>query len=189
MPTPTPPNRSAYVRGFPNTKSGMEIARDVKASHNTVGLIGFILSLVSLVSCIPPLAIPALIVSAFGLRHEAKGFAIAGIVISSLTLVVIGGFALWFIGFIGGTYGGGHFMAGLEIMSESGQIQVAIDQQGSTVPTEIDKLGLDEDTTTDPWGQPYRILVPNPRGGRWALLSLGPDTLYDTPDDIIIEPD
>lgn len=64
-----------------------------QSSSNTAGLIGFILSIVSLATCgvLSPIA---LLVSVFGLFKQPRGLASAGAVISGLTTLAIGGFFL-----------------------------------------------------------------------------------------------
>ncbi len=62
----------------------------VRSSENVLGLIGFVLSIVSLLLFFGAASPVSLCLSLFGLRKQPRGFAIAGTVISALGTALLG---------------------------------------------------------------------------------------------------
>lgn len=141
-------------------------------ASNGLGLAGFIVSLVGLVSCglISPIG---LVLSLVGLGKSPKGFAIAGTVLGILGS--LWAFVLVFIV--------RKAQEPLRILP----VIMAVQQYTGryhTVPKSLDALGVQPSMLTDAWGTQYR-LTPS-ADGRWVeLRSAGADRAFDTPDDIV----
>lgn len=159
---------------------------DRASGENNLGLAGFIVSLVGIVSC-GLLAPVGAVMSAVAMKREPRGFAIAGLVIGivgslwilaiAVAMAVVGaaGLALLFAS-------GWHF----GVMSDMVKITLAVsehnDRHGSA-PASLDELQLPSDTVTDPWGNQYLYELA-PGGASFTLRSAGPDGQFDTGDDI-----
>lgn len=162
----------------------------IQSPQNGVGLAGFILSLVGLLSCglLSPIG---LILSFVGMFKNPKGFAITGLILGilgSLWIVVV----VVFIGVAG-------VMAAAGIAAASQHMPtIATEISMSMVSNEIDSYhrqhnALPDDTAgaallqqpgtrKDHWGNSfdYRRLASD----RFELISAGPDGNFGTPDDI-----
>jgi len=158
---------------------------------NGLGLAGFIVSLIGLVSCglISPIG---LVLSFVGLFRQPKGFAIAGFVLGLLgsawilALFVLGAFVavlvpiLAFVGF------GGY----AEAFADGVEISEAVDryyEQNGTLPSSIDDLsGVESDDLEDFWGNQYRLEV-DEQAGEIRVISNGPDGQPGNDDDIELD--
>lgn len=163
---------------------------------NTPGLVGFILSLLGLVSC-GLLAPIGLIVSLFGLGKEPKGFAIAGVVLGAVGSC--GGILSWILflpvmlGVLAAIGMGGVFfaMAGGQIeaqieMDMIDQAIVAYEEERGALPLSLDDIAPDlpsSEFLTDHWGNRYVYTI-NEDGQTYTLQSKGPDGQLGTADDI-----
>jgi hypothetical protein len=152
-------------------------------ASNGLGLAGFIVSLVGLISCglISPIG---LVLSLVGLGKSPKGFAIAGTVLGILGSLWV--FVLVFV------VGMGTMLAAIGIRQVQGPtrmvpVMMAVGQYTEryhTVPKSLDALGVQPSMLTDAWGTQYR-LTPS-ADGRWVeLRSAGADRAFDTPDDMV----
>lgn len=159
------------------------------ARENTMGIAGFVCSLVGLVSCGLICPIGA-ILSFVGCFKQPRGLAIAGLIIGivgSLWLLI---FAL-FIGMAGITFV--MLALGLGRYGEVGLDAIAIHTEvakyvatNKTLPTSLADLpNLSTDAQTDPWGTTYS-LSPDPSGNTFTITSAGPDRTFDTSDDVRI---
>jgi hypothetical protein len=158
------------------------------ATENSLGLAGFILSVVGIISCGLLCPIGA-ILSMFGCRKEPNGLAIAGLVIGilgSLWLVVI----FLFVGvatvmaFVGLTLGVGTYGDAASEMAAIDSAASAYFKQQGVAPASIQQLpGLGTDQLTDPWGNPY-IFTPDATGTGATITCGGPDGALGGGDDI-----
>lgn len=164
---------------------------------NTLGLIGFVLSLIGLLGCcVQPAAlfsIAGLVLSIVALSKRPRGLAIAGVVLgvlgASSALVVfllIGAAVLAFIPLAIAVAA----MAGPEIETEVEQaileakVSAYVDQAGA-FPTDLSQIpDLSEKLLTDPWGTPYRLDILNVAAEDFEIRSAGPDRVFDTEDDV-----
>ncbi len=168
---------------------------------NPLGLAGFIVSLVGLCGSGGLLSPIGLIISLVALKHEPKGFAIAGIVIGALgscgILVALLVIPVLFAGILAavGLTGLAIALGGpqIEAQIEMGIIAVAIesyeDDHGS-FPAQLsdisDDLKDDSGLLTDPWGNAY-ILHLDDDGVTYRIISMGEDGQLDTDDDVSID--
>ncbi len=161
---------------------------------NTMGLVGFIISLVSLVGCGGLLSPVSLIFSLIGLGKDPKGFAIAGLVLS---LIGLAGFIFLF--FIMGVaavlsiIGLGLIAALAAVVAAMGQNAFVIAdgvhdyyEANSVVPASLDDLNLSADKLTDTWGNEF-IYVPGTDGDSFLLIIAGTDGIIANGNDIIGE--
>ena len=155
------------------------------ARENGLGLAGFIVSLVGLVSCglLSPIGV---ILSIIGLFKEPRGFAIAGLIIGLIGTLFIGaivaifGFAMIFAF--------GQFGYNLGLMMEVIEIEDSISsyyQTQQVLPQGLDELSLSQDTLIDPWGTDYQYVV-DADGTTYTIQSAGEDMQFDTEDDLKI---
>lgn len=137
---------------------------------NVMGIVGFIFAF-----CLPPIG---LLISLIALTRRPRGFAIAGTVIGALLSLILIGCA------IGATL----FWDGMRMAGAMAAIPQSIDQHNAAqgaFPDSLSQLSLPDMFRTDAWGTEFRFdLVDD--GNAWQLVSAGPDTQFDTGDDIII---
>jgi hypothetical protein len=153
--------------------------------ENTLGLVGFIVSLLSFVVC--PLAAPiGLILSLMALRREPKGFAIAGAIVGGLiTLTWVAIIALY--GAILAACIGIGVAAQPQIqtratLNDARQRIESFKGPAGDIPGEAEGNGIIQGME-DYWKHPLRY-EPQPRG--FVIRSAGPDGQFNTPDDLII---
>ncbi len=149
-----------------------------KPESNTLGLIGFILSLTCLLSPI------GLLLSFFALFKRPRGFAIAGTIIGLLLSVVV----------IGGAYGfywaanagrGAMAIGMITVQSEVLDEQIRrYTQEAGNPPSSLDDVALPGAAKVDPWGTDYRFVPASSPNGVYSIRSAGPDGQFDTSDDI-----
>lgn len=158
---------------------------------NGLGLAGFIVSLVGLISCglLSPIGF---IMSLFAVRREPKGFAITGIVLGALgscgiiaTLVFL---PFIFLGAAAGVLGAlGNPAMGTEIRLNilEAMVEQHEDRTGSlpTALTDLQNLDPTSRLLTDGWKNPVHFEL-TPDGHSFVLFSAGPDGIPGTPDDI-----
>ncbi len=165
-----------------------------KNNSNTMGLIGFIISIVSLVGCGGLLSPISLIFSIIGLGKQPKGFAIAGLVLS---LIGLAGFVVLFfvigLGVVMSLMGLGILAAGFAIVAAIGQNAFEIvtsihdyRDANSVVPASLDELNLAAASLTDTWGNEF-VYVPSADGNAYLLISAGPDGIIANSDDLLGE--
>jgi hypothetical protein len=154
---------------------------------NSLGVAGFICSLVGLVSC-GLLSPVGLVLSAAGLRREPKGLAIAGLVLG-----IIG--SIWFVlalvfglfGLILAAVGLGvaapFIDSAIELESLDTSVRARYHQSGAYPATLSELTGLDQDALTDAWGSPYRYTLAADSAS-FSLTSDGPDKTPGTSDDL-----
>ncbi len=144
-----------------------EFGVEPQKQSNTLGLIGFILAF-----CVSPIG---LLVSLIALAKPPRGFAIGGVAVGLL------GSVLW------GLFGWGIYLGiditakGVEGYADLSAVRSAMSQQSDA--TDLSTLGLSEDQTLDPWGNPYRL---DTQDAEWSLTSAGKDGALDTKDDVVI---
>ncbi len=154
---------------------------------NSLGIAGFVVSLVGLFSCglLSPIGA---IMSMIAVGRRPRGLAIAGIVIGligSLWLIaLIVGIALVGIGGVLALVG---FAPQLEAIADQYNVNTAIKehvrQHGALPGALSDLTGLNEEHRTDPWGSPYRLETLDD-GVTIVVISDGPDKSPGTSDDI-----
>ena len=159
-------------------------------STNSMGLAGFIVSIVSLIGCAGILSPLSLIFSLIGLGREPKGFAIAGLVLSIIGLLWFG--AMFFFGVLGVILmaaGLGVLAAGAVMVSSVGENAFGIiervheiHESTGDVPPSLADLNLGADELTDTWGNRF-VYIPSADGDAFVLFSAGPDGDYGTDDD------
>ena len=157
------------------------------APNNSLGVAGFVSSLVGLISC-GLLSPVGLVLSAVAMRREPKGLATAGLVfgiIGSIWIVVALVFGLF--GVILAAIGIGVAAPFIGSAIELESLEAAIEarhQEVGTYPASLAELsGLDQDALTDSWGSPSRYSVAAD-GASFTLTSNGPDKLPGTGDDL-----
>jgi len=143
---------------------------------NILGIVGFIFS----VTCL--LAPLGLLMSFIALFKRPRGFAIAGVLVGALFSIPHGIFAFSAIRIA--------MMSPAELTAEATGAEVlaifsaagrALDERGS-IPESADQLDLSESTTTDFWGNPYRL--EGTSSSSLKIFSMGPDGILGTDDDI-----
>lgn len=156
------------------------------AQGNTMGLVGFILSLVGLLSC--GLLCPVgLVLSIIGLKREPRGLAVAGTVIGGIGSlgIVIG--VLFFGAMIAACGGAIAAGGGFKSFSDMLVIQQEVERYQSangTLPSAMNQLtGVPQASLTDSWGTPY-ILTLSADGKSLELRSAGADKAMNTTDDL-----
>jgi len=137
---------------------------------NTIGLVGFILSLVAIPTC-GALSLPGLICSAIGLRRQPRGLAIAGTIISVLGVLWLGLVVVFVVSPPGKTA-----IAMFEAVMKVEEYR----KEHEEVPSqdEGDRLlsGID-----DGWGHPMQY---ERTESGYVVRSAGPDGELHTADDI-----
>jgi hypothetical protein len=158
-----------------------------RSTTNGMGLAGFILSLVGLFSagCLSPIA---LVFSLIGLAKEPRGFAIAGLVISLVSLLgwVIG-FAIFgvaFVGLLAGAVGlaalAGPVQAEFDVITD--QLNARYAETGS-YPATLSELPLARETLQNAGGEDY-LYTPTVMG--FELRDVGLDGQEGTDDDAVL---
>lgn len=176
------PNAPVFVSNLPPTE----------AASNTLGLAGFITSLVGIAFTGGVLCPVGLILSLIALSRRPRGFAVAGVVLGALgscggclvlaLFTLVGGAAL--AGALAVVVTGG--TQGLETLDHMMQVDVAIEayeRKHGELPAELSQLGLPEGILKDGWGHPleYRL----DRGvarWNWKLRTPGPDGVLQDSD-------
>ncbi len=164
---------------------------------NTMGTVGFVLSLVGLVGCcFQPaalLSLAGLILSIIGLSKRPKGLAITGTI---LGVVGLGGFLIVFL--IIGVAVVAFVPLAIAVAAMAGpEIEVAVEeailhqqvaayvQQTGSMPTDLSQIpDINKGLKTDPWDTPYKLEVTDPGANEYLIRSAGPDTIFGTEDDI-----
>jgi hypothetical protein len=153
---------------------------------NGIGIAGFVLSLAAIPTC-GLLSPVALIVSAFGLRKEPRGLAIAGTVIGALgsLWLVLAGFALvmLFLGVKEAVEKGG---GSIETVFVLGEAQKAIELERSEkgrLPDEPQGNDLIAELR-DGWDRALRYEL---HGDSFTVRSAGSDGVFGTVDDASLE--
>ncbi len=160
---------------------------------NGMGLAGFIVSLLGVISC-GLLGPVGLILSIIGMRKEPRGFAIAGLVLG-----IIGSLWIVFILFFGGlaivmtALGLGAALAVAGIVAAVGQNAISIvdavhdhHEANGVIPATLDELNIAASERTDTWGNDF-IYVPSGNEATFLLISAGPDGIPGNNDDLIGE--
>jgi len=153
-----------------------------RAPSNGLGVAGFVVSLVGLLSCglIAPLG---LLLSFIALFKRPRGFAIAGFilgVLGSLWVVVI--VLVIGLGTVVAAVGASSFEVAFDQAMIAHQVETYRQNNGH-LPSTLGILGLDQETLDDPWGKPYRY-TPDASGTGYSLSSDGADGVEGTADDI-----
>lgn len=158
---------------------------DRRTGSNGLGIAGFVVALVGLVTCgiLSPIG---LLLSAAAMFRPPRGFAIAGLVLGLLG-------SMWVLAVIALVVALGLPVAGAAV--SAGDVATAIDlveirralrahhQQSGALPTDLDELPLQEDTLTDSWGARYTYRRSGD-GRSYTIASPGRDGQPETPDDI-----
>lgn len=181
----------------PNGTMGRHGSQPARRENNTIGLVGFVLSLVGLIGCcFQPAALVSLaglILSIIGLSSRPRGLAIAGTI---LGIIGLAGVLIIFL------------MVGVAIVAfvplaiavaalAGPEIETAVEQSifDQAVARYVDETGalpvdlsqipdLSEKLRTDPWGTLYRLDVIDVATEDFLIRSAGEDRVFDTEDDI-----
>lgn len=157
---------------------------------NSLGLAGFIVSLVGLASC-GLLAPIGLVMSLMAVGRQPRGFAVAGIILGALgsmwavglllVTMIIGVGALAVAAAATGILGP-QFEMGIDSALIDSGLEDYQRAQGR-LPDSLDALpDLLDEARRDPWGRPYRYQL-SEDGTRYELWTDGPDGLSGTADD------
>lgn len=148
-----------------------------QAGSNTLGIVGFVLSLLG------PLALIGVVMCLVALRRRPRGFAIAGLVIGVVMLLLtalcggIMGIWVWALLEAQDEY--------QEIASDYATLSSAISdyqrRNNGALPPDLGVLGLPAEATSDPYGEEYLF---TPQGGSWSIGSNGADGVPGTDDDV-----
>jgi hypothetical protein len=150
---------------------------------NNLGLAGFIISILGLISC-GVLAPIGLIVSLIGLTKRPRGFAIAGTIIGIIGSVFL---ALVGVGIVLGLLGLGaaakHLQEVATTHEQAMKLYVDLDQQRQRGGAALDATAANAVAAryNDGWGTPLRAVV---AGDAIDILSAGRDKQFDTDDDV-----
>lgn len=167
---------------------------DAAPKTNTLGVAGFICSLVGLFTGGHVLSPVGLVLSLIALGRQPRGFAIAGLILGLVgtcgwlvVFIAIGGLVLAFIAL---ALGIGLFALNdpekAEITLEMGSIAAAVEKERDDtgyLPAAITSLGLDQGALEDPWGNPYIYTFLADEPG-YDIVSHGKDGTAGTSDDI-----
>ena len=181
----------------PNGTMGRQGYETATRDNNTIGLVGFVLSLVGLIGCcFQPAALVSLaglILSIIGLSRRPRGLAIAGTILGIIGLagvliifLMVGVAIVAFVPLMIAIAA----LAGPEIETavEQAILEQAVaryvDETGS-IPVDLSQIpDLEEKLRTDPWGTLYRLDVIDPGTEDFLIRSAGEDKVFDTEDDI-----
>ena len=154
-------------------------------AENTLGLVGFICSLVGLVFCIA--APVGLVLSLMGLRREPKGLAIAGTIIGGLTTLSYLAILAFYGAVIAACIGiGVAAQPELQTRQTLNDARSKLEQfqgEDGTIPGQAEGDGILQGLN-DYWKRPLRY---EPQGKNFVLRSAGPDGKFDTSDDIVLD--
>jgi hypothetical protein len=143
---------------------------------NAIGLAGFVVSLVGIISC-GALSPIGLILSLIGLRKEPKGLAVAGTIIGGVGIVLLG----VLVGLVVILIPRGQVAATeAVVMMAERAIEARAAETGDLPSVDEGKELIAEHT--DAWGNPLRY---EPSGDEFTIRSAGPDGAFDTADDIV----
>lgn len=159
---------------------------------NSLGVAGFVISLIGLVLTGGVLCPIGLILSLVALGRRPRGFAIAGTILGLLgtcggllVILIAGGAILAALG-IGLAAIALQEPQKLELTGEMAKIAVAVAQykeQNHYVPASLTLVHLNPSDLNDPWGTPYKYEVLQD-GQSFDIVSAGEDRAFDTPDDL-----
>jgi hypothetical protein len=153
--------------------------------ENTLGLVGFIASLVGLFFCV---AAPiGLILSLMGLRQQPKGFAIAGAIIGGITTLFYLAIVAMYGAVIAACIGiGAAAQPMIQTMGKLGEARQAIENARSpdgSYPGQAEGDALIAGKT-DYWQMPLRY---EPTADGYVVRSAGPDKQFNTTDDLTMD--
>lgn len=175
------------------------------AQRNGLGVFGFFTALIGLFIPTGIIALLGLLICLVALGRSPRGFAMMGLIVGlfgtvlwlliDLAVILVGLVAVIGIGL--GT-SAAFIMTQpevVEITSDMVSTAIAVEHHHETtgeMPLSLDGLELSPVAMTDPWGTRYRyelrdpeqINDNNPHELRFELISAGPDTEFDTDDDI-----
>lgn len=154
------------------------------ASKNTLGLVGFIVSLVGSLGC--GLGAPiGLIISLIALRRQPKGFAIAGMIIGILGSIYLVWMGMWVVSGlldIGRTINESARTVGAA--QPARDAIVAARNTSGSLPSEIEGNAI-VSKHVDAWQTPFRYKLVD---GAFSIISAGEDKRFDTGDDVVFSP-
>lgn len=154
--------------------------------QNTLGLIGFILSLVGIFVC--PLSLVGLILSVMGLKQEPKALAIAGTIIGAfitlVNLIVLLIYGAVIFACVGSAIGLGAAMKPtLDTHQSISTVRESVDEYYEANDA-YPSTGTGQDMAAghlDGWQKELRY---SQLDGDYEIRSAGPDGQFNTPDDI-----
>lgn len=160
------------------------------ARSNGLGVAGFVLSLVGLISCgiLSPIG---LVLSFVALFKRPRGLAIAGVIIGLIgsvcgLLSLILGFFSMVLGAVGigaGVAAAAPYIETEVRMAHVAEVVAAHKSADGTVPSDLSTLTeLSTEDRADHWGHAFRVIVSGP--GKFEVVSDGPDGVAGTGDDL-----
>jgi hypothetical protein len=152
---------------------------------NTLGIAGFVISLVGLLGSGGLLCPIGLILSLIALGRQPKGFAIAGVILGALgscgAIVVFLAFGALILAALGigvlAAFVAMNDPQRVELTLDMSNIQQAVEQyrdRNKVVPAALTELHLSTDTLTDPWGNAYVYTFQDEKPG-YDIISNGAD--------------
>lgn len=168
---------------------------------NGLGIAGFVVSLVGLLSCglLSPIG---LIMSLIALGREPKGLAIAGVVIGAVGSCGIISGVIFFpvaiaailaavgLGAAAAALGGPNIEAKVDIATLSAMVEHYSEEHGGQLPLTLAEatkpLGSDSPFLKDRWNHEY-VYMPSPDGRNFVIFSKGEDGVPGTADDIYLD--
>ncbi|GEM_PF-1604453 len=181
----TTPDNSASIFGAPQ-RSGQGAGQRTGKRSNTLGLIGFLLSTLGLLTCCLPyvslVSVVGLILSFIALFKAPRGFAIAGTLVGLLAsiIAIVWVIAISLVGAAAQGVGGLRQFVGAAIVA--GAIE-EFEKNKGTLPPDLGALPVPTEWRNDKWGEPFHYEV-SKDGLTYSLRSKGPDKVAGTPDDI-----
>ena len=153
--------------------------------ENTLGLVGFIASLIGLFFCVA--APVGLIISLMGLRQQPKGFAIAGTIIGGVTtlfyLAIVALYGAFLAACIGIGVAAQPMAQTMATLSDAQQTIENAKGPGGTYPGQAEGDGLIAGKT-DYWQNTLRY---EPTDGGFVIRSAGADKQFNTADDLTVD--
>jgi hypothetical protein len=166
----------------------------VVAPSNSLGIAGFVCSLVGLLVTGGILCPVGVVLSLVALSRPPRGFAVAGLIVGLL------GMCGWAIALL---IGGAAILAALGLaivgiaLSDQERVEITRDmatiafevrryeRENRYLPATLEELELRESTRLDPWGERYRYNFVEAKPG-FELTSAGEDRQFSTDDDVAL---
>lgn len=175
-----PSTPSPLTGGPDEDQSGGYYDYDEGPQRNGLAVVGFVFSLLG------PLALIGVIISAIALRRRPRGFAVAGVIVGLVMLVL----SALCIGAVGWSVSLSLQIQPKqeEIIGDYLAIQTAVEtyktNNAGALPPDLASLGLGTGVTTSPFGDTYHYET---SGTNWTIGFEGEDGVRDTQDDTRLE--
>ena len=163
---------------------------------NALGVFGFLVALVGIFIPTGIISLLGLVLCLAAIGRSPRGFAIFGVILGLLgtlfwLIVMIGALILGLVAaFIATVFVAGAFMLVqpevVEVTTDMVNVAIEVqdyEQRNQEMPEDMDDLNLGIASATDPWGEPYHLVMIDDEPG-FDVISNGPDGKFDTFDDV-----